>query len=690
MPGRIITFYSYKGGTGRSMALANIAWILASNRLKVLVIDWDLEAPGLHRYFHPFLPDKELANSKGVIDLFIEFASAALTVSPPQEGPEATPWYLPYANIMRHAVSLNWNFTAPGTIDFVPAGRQDASYALRVNSFHWDRFYDKLGGGLFLEAVKQRIRSDYDYILIDSRTGVSDTAGICTIQMPDDLVVCFTLNIQSLAGAAAAAESAYVQRRRPDGSPGLGIFPVPMRVEAFEKQKLELARDAARARFDIFLGAMSAIEQDRYWGSVEVPYQPFYAYEEILSTFGDRPNRASSMLAAMERITNYITAGHVTENAPVGDSERQEVLRRYSGAVVGRQPGASPGEASYAFYLGVANADWDQNVKRLHADLLEGVRTFSGLRNAMGFVFDPSVGLGDLWFEKCSEALKHADVLVVLISPAFLASAYAMAQLNSFRSEHRPVIPLVWIEPRASVALEAQEMIAVANGFLSPFGFRELWSELASHEKAANQVAYREFLKSLAARVVELPMGPEIRHEALPIRTTVVAVVVARSSENAVGGPEEGRYGERSLDWLPFFPGNRRPAELIIREMAWQRQVPLQIIPLVQVMLLRERNAAGSLAVVVIDVRTLLIKQYLRLVNQLIEGHSQCSLVYCIDNESGEEARGLIRDVGNEADMVTPRTSYFAYSVGDLDNILASIMERAAESAWRTQLEGEG
>lgn len=29
-PGRIITFYSYKGVTGRSMAVANVAWILAS------------------------------------------------------------------------------------------------------------------------------------------------------------------------------------------------------------------------------------------------------------------------------------------------------------------------------------------------------------------------------------------------------------------------------------------------------------------------------------------------------------------------------------------------------------------------------------------------------------------------------------------------------------------------------------
>ncbi|MBA2305488.1 MAG: ParA family protein [Acidobacteria bacterium] len=62
--GRIITFYSYKGGTGRSMAVANVAWVLALNGYRVLVIDWDLEAPGIHRYFHPFLADKELLSTE--------------------------------------------------------------------------------------------------------------------------------------------------------------------------------------------------------------------------------------------------------------------------------------------------------------------------------------------------------------------------------------------------------------------------------------------------------------------------------------------------------------------------------------------------------------------------------------------------------------------------------------------------
>lgn len=67
--GQIVTFYSYKGGTGRTMALANIACLLGLDQgrkkggadagvpERVLALDWDLEAPGLHRYLRPYLSD---------------------------------------------------------------------------------------------------------------------------------------------------------------------------------------------------------------------------------------------------------------------------------------------------------------------------------------------------------------------------------------------------------------------------------------------------------------------------------------------------------------------------------------------------------------------------------------------------------------------------------------------------------
>src|SRR5437763_4755985 len=101
--GKVITFYSYKGGAGRSMALANVAWILASAGKRVLMIDWDLEAPGLHRYFHPFLSDKELTKTPGIIDLVWDFAIEAMTpVDNSEERKKG--WHESYATILRYAV----------------------------------------------------------------------------------------------------------------------------------------------------------------------------------------------------------------------------------------------------------------------------------------------------------------------------------------------------------------------------------------------------------------------------------------------------------------------------------------------------------------------------------------------------------------------------------------------------------
>lgn len=319
-PGRILTFYSYKGGTGRTMLLANVAWILASAGKRVLVVDWDLEAPGLHRYLHPFLLDPELTATEGLIDFVTDYAVTAMT--PDNQGDD---WWLSRADISRYAVSLDYDgFPEGATLDFVPAGRQGEAYASRVNSFDWQDFYGRLGGGAFLDAVKQKMREDYDYVLVDSRTGVSDTAGICTVQLPDTLVVCFTLNTQSIEGAAAVAESVAAQR-------GLPVFPVATRIEFAEKQKLDQARARARQRFASVLSHLDVRARVGYWGHVEVIYQPFYAYEEVLATFADQAGQPNSLLGSIERLTGYVTGGAVERLVAPPAHERRRVLALFSG-----------------------------------------------------------------------------------------------------------------------------------------------------------------------------------------------------------------------------------------------------------------------------------------------------------------------------------------------------------------------
>jgi cellulose biosynthesis protein BcsQ len=70
----IATFYSFKGGVGRSMALANVAELLASAGYRVLACDWDLEAPGLERYFCEEREQLlEFRKNPGVIDLLVGY-----------------------------------------------------------------------------------------------------------------------------------------------------------------------------------------------------------------------------------------------------------------------------------------------------------------------------------------------------------------------------------------------------------------------------------------------------------------------------------------------------------------------------------------------------------------------------------------------------------------------------------------
>ncbi|MFI1592098.1 FxSxx-COOH system tetratricopeptide repeat protein [Streptomyces halstedii] len=359
--GRIVTFYSYKGGTGRTMALANTAWILAANGKQVLAVDWDLEAPGLHRFFHPFLDPSTLGATTGVIDLITEYAWAA--TNPAQR---AGDWHRDYARVQPHAVSLDpealgWEFPRGGTLDFVSAGRQNREYSATVSTFDWDNFYDRLGGGHFFDALRDDMKTHYDYVLIDSRTGLSDIADICTVHLPDVLVDCFTLSDQSIDGAASVARQIA---ERYTGRP-ISIFPVPMRIDEGEKEKADAGRALARLKFDRLPRDLSGDELTAYWGAVEIPYRPYYAYEETLATFGDEAGLSNSLLSAFERLTAVITDQEVTAMAQMSE----EVRLRVRDAFTRRRP-ALPADLFLSY---VAE-------NRMWADWIESVLTRAGFR----------------------------------------------------------------------------------------------------------------------------------------------------------------------------------------------------------------------------------------------------------------------------------------------------------------------
>jgi MinD-like ATPase involved in chromosome partitioning or flagellar assembly len=339
--GRIVTFYSFKGGTGRTMALANVAWILAANGKRVLIADWDLESPGLHRFFQPFL-DPKIGDRPGILDFIrrYEWAAADAEIDPDAliSGSEESMRTAREAvtrlvdehigRVEDYAIPLNWQFPDDGVLQFLSSGRQkNGDYQMTLSALDWDNFYDNLHGGQFFDALRALMKENYDYVLIDSRTGLSDVADICMVHLPDVVVDCFTLATQGIEGAAMIAGmiQAHTHTDR-----NIKILPVPMRIDHAQKDEVEAALAHAAGKFEGLPAEMSDEQRREYWEKVEVPYRPAYAYDETLATVRDWPGSQTGLLPSYEQITALITEGAVSALPPGRDWLRLRTRVLYS------------------------------------------------------------------------------------------------------------------------------------------------------------------------------------------------------------------------------------------------------------------------------------------------------------------------------------------------------------------------
>ncbi|WP_122460950.1 KGGVGR-motif variant AAA ATPase [Pseudomonas viridiflava] len=232
---KIITFYSYKGGVGRTMSLANVAFLAALNKLKVLVMDWDMEAPGLAYYFrglHDAMEAKKLKNTRGLLDLCWEWSAVA---SSAQSGKDVNELFdkagsgTLFRECVRPLIS-DTLFESPVTLDYISAGSltiggEKLQYEDALSKFSWVSFFEDYAGGAMLEHLKQWSKKNYDLVLIDSRTGFADVAGICTMQLPDEVALCFVLNRQNIDGISRVAASIRELREEE-----VVLRAVPMRV----------------------------------------------------------------------------------------------------------------------------------------------------------------------------------------------------------------------------------------------------------------------------------------------------------------------------------------------------------------------------------------------------------------------------------------------------------------------------
>lgn len=177
----VTTFYSYKGGVGRTMALTNVAALLAQEGRRVLIVDFDLEAPGVPSYG----PLNCARGRPGIVDYIHHYLETA-------ESPDASEYIVKCPIDEEHAVWV------------MPAGdNTQASYSDRFASIDWGFLYEHQHGYDMLEDLRRQWsvhEAGFDYVLIDSRTGNTDIGGICTRQLPDAVVAMFVPTEQNIDG----------------------------------------------------------------------------------------------------------------------------------------------------------------------------------------------------------------------------------------------------------------------------------------------------------------------------------------------------------------------------------------------------------------------------------------------------------------------------------------------------------
>ncbi len=193
------TFYSYKGGVGRTSALVNSALIRAFHGDRVVVIDFDLEAPGVWSYVQELTKESgqnlKLDQRPGILEYLHE---AINTNNIPSLAPRA---------LTGEELGLN----IPGKIWFIGSGdTSKASYSQKLDSLNWATIFKENQGALLLENLRRQIVSEFngpDYVFIDSRTGITEIGGVCTKYLANLVVTLTSLNDQNIRGSSKVVNS---------------------------------------------------------------------------------------------------------------------------------------------------------------------------------------------------------------------------------------------------------------------------------------------------------------------------------------------------------------------------------------------------------------------------------------------------------------------------------------------------
>jgi len=184
---RVVTFYSYKGGVGRTLACANYGLYAARTGQKVVLMDMDFEAPGLDSKFDAIAEDKARFLQHGLIDQFSSFQAGL-------EIPQIKAIEIPLPDDVSGL---------GGRLHLVPAGDYTrADYFGKLSDLNWSSFVSDQDSMAFCLDLIRRIAETFqaDLLVIDSRTGLTEVGGLCTQVLPDTVIMLTSMSKESVEG----------------------------------------------------------------------------------------------------------------------------------------------------------------------------------------------------------------------------------------------------------------------------------------------------------------------------------------------------------------------------------------------------------------------------------------------------------------------------------------------------------
>ena len=169
----------------------------------------------------------------------------------------------------------------------MPASADNTDYTSVVQGIDWDELYLEKNLGDHLETLRQEWLQEFDVVLIDSRTGVTDFSGITTARLPDVLAFMFTANRQSLYGCSDIVRRAMEARRQmPIDRPALIPLPIPARFEQREEydRAQEWRKQFAQALTPFFhVWAPLGSDPNKLVDLLTIPYVPRWTFGEELA-----------------------------------------------------------------------------------------------------------------------------------------------------------------------------------------------------------------------------------------------------------------------------------------------------------------------------------------------------------------------------------------------------------------------